>query len=140
GTTTGDGGPHDGVYLDADPACLTPGVLPAMKAQTIVGAGLTEPLWVAQPPGSTDLYIVEKAGHIKILRSGSLLATDFLVISDINIPSAQAEGGLLSMAFHPDYAQNGRFFIYATVTGADQAVVREYARSANPDVATPTPV
>ena len=135
-----DGGLHDGVYLDADPACTTPGVLPAMKAETVISTGLTQPLWVAQPPGSTDLFIVQKTGQIKILRNGALLATDFLDVSDINIPSAQAEGGLLSMAFHPSYATNGRFFIYANVTENNLAVVREYARSANPDVATATPV
>lgn len=130
---------HDGVQMDADPECATPGVLPALKAQTLVSSGLTKPVYVAQPQGSTDLYIVEETGHIKILRNGALLPTAFLDIPDTQLP-AGGEGGLLSIAFHPDYATNGRFFTYGTVTENDQAVVREYHRSANPDVATATPI
>ncbi|CAN5445281.1 hypothetical protein BH11MYX1_BH11MYX1_43480 [soil metagenome] len=68
-----------------------------------------------------------------------MLPTPFLSINDLQIPSTSAEGGLLSIAFHPSYATNGRFFTFVTVTGS-RAVVREYARSANPDVATATPV
>lgn len=123
---------------DADPSCATPGQLPAMKAQ-LVAQGLNQPIYVAQPTGSTDLFVVEKQGAIKILRNGSVLAPPFLTIGDLQIPSPSAEGGLLSVAFDPSYATNGRFFVFATVTG-DRAVVREYARSANPDVATATPV
>lgn len=122
---------RDGIQMDGDPACATPGVLPALKAQTLVSTGLTKPVYVAQPPGSTDLYIVEEAGHIKILRNGTLLPTAFLDIPDTQLPSG-GEGGLLSIAFHPDYATNGRFFTYGTVTENNQAVVREYHRSSNP--------
>jgi glucose/arabinose dehydrogenase len=134
GSATGDGG----AVVDADPACHTPGQLPAMKAQ-LVAQGFTQPVYVAQPAGSSDLYVVEKRGRVKILRNGSALATPFLTINDIQIPTQDAEGGLLSIAFHPSYATNGRFYTFTTVTG-DRAVIREYARSANPDVATPTPV
>lgn len=132
-----DGGGDDGM-IDADPTCATPDVIPAMKTK-LVASGLDHPVWVAQPAGSTDLYIVLKTGHIRIVRNGSVLPTAFLDISDINIPGPNAEGGLLSMAFHPDYANNGRFFIYANVTQNNAAAVREYHRSANPDVATATP-
>jgi glucose/arabinose dehydrogenase len=132
-------GTPDASGPDANLDCPTPGVLPQMKAQLIIDTGLAKPMYVAQPPGSTDLYVVEKGGRIRILRNGALLATDFLTVPDINIPSSTSEGGLLSIAFHPNYASNGRFFIYGTVTG-NTAAVREYHRSANPDVATPTPV
>ncbi len=135
GSNVDDGG-HG--IVDADPACHTPGVLPAMKAQ-LLAQGLTQPVYVAQPAGSSDVFIVEKQGTIKILRNGSVLATPFLTVPDIHIPTQDAEGGLLSIAFHPSYATNGRFFAFATVNGS-HAVVREYARSGNPDVATATPV
>ncbi len=144
GSTASDGGGsgsamHDGAPgVDADPACHTPGQLPAMKAQ-LVAQGFTQPIYIAQPTGSSDLYVVEKQGKIRILRNGSALATPFLTIGDIQIPSQDAEGGLLSMAFHPSYATNGRFYTFSTVTG-NRAVIREYARSANPEVATATPV
>lgn len=131
----GGGGDGDGKTIDADPTCATPGVIPAMKTMPIA-TGLDRPVWIAQPTGSTDLYVVLKTGHIRIIRNGNVLPTAFLDVPDINIPGPNAEGGLLSMAFHPDYATNGRFFIYGTVTQGQAAAVREYHRSANPDVAT----
>ena len=135
GSNVDDGGTP---IVDADPMCHTPGQLPAMKAQ-LVAQNFAQPVYVAQPVGSTDVYVVEKQGKIKIVRSGAALATPFLTVNDIQIPSATAEGGLLSIAFHPSYATNGRFFAFETITG-NQAVVREYARSASPDVATAEPV
>ncbi|MFT3695367.1 MAG: PQQ-dependent sugar dehydrogenase [Kofleriaceae bacterium] len=132
----GDGGSNTPDAF-VDPSCATPGVFPTLKSQLVVKAGLTKPVYLAQPTGSTDLYVVEEGGTIRIVRNGTALATPFLTISDTQLP-ANGEGGLLSIAFHKDYAQNGRFFTYGTVTGDNQAVVREYHRSSNPDVADPT--
>ena len=123
---------------DADPACLTPGMLPAMHAELVVGTGLTQPIFVTQPPGSTDLYVVEKPGRIRIVRGGAVVGTFLDVTADVNIPMANAEGGLLSVAFKPDYVTSGRFFVYMTIVG-DHAVVREYHRMGT-DTADPTPV
>jgi glucose/arabinose dehydrogenase len=135
----GDGsGSDDGRRADADPACANPGSIPALHAQQIV-AGLVEPLYVAQPPGSTDLYVVQKAGTIKIVRAGSILPTPFLTVSDIAV--LPDEGGLLGLAFAADYVTSGRFFVYLTLAGPNRSAVREYKRSTgNPDVANATPV
>lgn len=137
----GDGGGNGTPDAYVDPACTTPGVFPALKQQLVVPkTAVTKPVYVAQPSGSTDLFVVEEGGTIKIVRNGAVLATPFLTITDTNLPP-QGEGGLLSIAFHQDYKTNGRFFTYGTVTENNQAVVREYRRSAgNPDVADPTPV
>ncbi|HEY0252012.1 MAG TPA: PQQ-dependent sugar dehydrogenase [Kofleriaceae bacterium] len=135
--------PGDGVVAgpDAyvDPSCTTPGVFPKLKAQ-LVASGFTKPVYLTSPPGSTDLYIVEEGGKVKIVRAGQTLATPFLTMPDNQMPTQDSEGGLLSIAFHKDYAANGRFFTYGTVTENNQAVVREYKRSSNPDVADPTKV
>jgi glucose/arabinose dehydrogenase len=140
---TDNTGTFDHPFDDADPACATPGVLPPLREQLVNGS-LSKPVFVAQPPGSTDLYVVDKDGRI-IINRGAALATPFLDISgEVNIPDPNAEGGLLGLAFAPDYVTSGRFFIYATLKASagkpNRVAVREYHRSTNPDVADPTPV
>ncbi len=83
---------------------------------TQVAEGLTQPLVVAQAPdGSNRLFIVEQVGRIRIVApGGELLAEPFLDIRDKIVPlnPQYDERGLLGLAFHPDYASNGRFFVY----------------------------
>jgi cysteine-rich repeat protein len=106
-----------------------------ITSQRIV-SGLSQPLFVTAPRGDvTRIFIVEKTGHIKIMKFGTLLGTDFL---DIHTKvSSGSEQGLLSLAFHPDYANNGRFFVDYTNTAGD-TVVAEYHVSPNPDIADST--
>jgi glucose/arabinose dehydrogenase len=72
-----------------------------------------------------------------------LLPEPFLNIDDLvkNI-SGNDERGLLGMAFHPNYAQNGRFFVHYTDTNTSpgDTTIAEFARGASPDQANPTPV
>ncbi|MDB4959524.1 MAG: hypothetical protein JWO36_7093 [Myxococcales bacterium] len=145
-TGLGDGARDVATAADADPACANPGSVPALRLQ-LIASGLAQPLIVVQPPGSSDLYVVEKPGRIVIIRNGSVLATPFLdVTAEVNIPNAQAEGGLLGLAFAADYVTSGRFFVYlslkAQVSPAKptRVAVREYHRSTNPDVASAAPV
>jgi glucose/arabinose dehydrogenase len=103
--------------------------------------------FAAQPPGSPDWYLVEQSGLIRIVRGGQFLPTPFLDIEDA-IGSDLDERGLLGLAFHPDYASNGRFFTMATPgSGADGSyapvnadAVVEWSRSANADLAVATKV
>ena len=64
---------------------------------------------------------------------GSLLPTPFLDIGS-KVDSRELEQGLFCIAFHPGYAQNGRFFVSYTTFG-DNLIVEEYAVSSDPDVA-----
>lgn len=134
-------GSDSGSNVDADLSCAgVSTTVPALHGQTVV-TGLNQPLYVAQPPGSTDLYVVEKPGTIHIVRAGAIVPTAFLdVTADVNIPSSSSEGGLLGLAFHPGYQTNGRFFVFLSLKTPDRVAVREYHRSANPDVADPTVV
>ena len=93
------------------------------------------PVFVTSPPGDTArLFVVEKVGRIRVLRHDTLLATPFFDIrGKINQGSDE---GLLSLAFHPDYATNGRFYVYFTDTLGDNRIVR-YTVSADPNVADP---
>src|SRR6188768_3700178 len=76
-----------------------------------VVAGLTGPVDIAHC-GDARLFIVEQPGTIRILQpNGQLLATPFLDISG-PVNSGGNEQGLLGLAFHPQYAQNGFFYVY----------------------------
>lgn len=64
--------------------------------------------------GSGRLFIVEQTGQIHVMQEGELLAEPFLDIADrmVNLNPGYDERGLLGLAFHPDYEDNGRFYVY----------------------------
>ena len=108
---------------------------------TRVAAGLNRPLYVTAAPGDRSrLFVVEKVGRIRIvtIQNGTytLLATPFLDIDPI-VGSSGNEQGLLSMAFHPDYATNGLFFVDYTDNSGNTVVARYSVSAADPNVANP---
>ncbi len=85
-----------------------------------------EPLYVTAPPGDERrVFVVEQGGTIRVVRGGEKLDKPFLDVSDRI--SAGGERGLLSLAFAPDYAQSGLFYVYYTDPEGDARVV-EYRR------------
>lgn len=113
----------------------TPGDPPALEAE-VVASGLSNPLHLTAPPGDDRLFVVEQPGRIRIVRDGQLLETPFLDITG-KVESG-GEQGLLSVAFHPDYATNGRFYVDYTEAGSGDTRVERYTVSgANPDRADP---
>ena len=93
-------------------------------------SGLEQPVFVTAPPGDARLFVVEKTGRIRIADAGGqLLGTPFLDLSG-QVGTA-SEGGLLTLAFHPQYGDNGYVFVYYTDTG-DDTVVERYTRSSDP--------
>jgi glucose/arabinose dehydrogenase len=91
-----------------------------------------EPLYVTAPPGDRRrVFVVEKGGRIVVVRGGRKLRTPFLDLR--GRVSTGSEQGLLSMAFAPDYASSGRFYVYFTDLNGDIRVI-EYRR-ATADVA-----
>jgi glucose/arabinose dehydrogenase len=103
----------------------------ALRTQTIA-TGFTAPVLVVQDPTNTGvLFVVEQAGRIRVVRDGTVLASDFLDLrSDV---SSGGERGLLGMAFAPDTA-SGRVFVNFTNT-AGHTVVARFRRSSDPLVA-----
>lgn len=98
--------------------------------------GLRQPTMVtAAYDGSGRLFVTERAGRILIVENGQLRADPFLDISPI-IRSREQEQGLLSVAFHPRYQENGRFFVYYTNTQGSIALAR-YGVSSDPNRADP---
>ena len=78
-----------------------------------VASGLRSPVDLQSVPGDrARLFVVEQGGRIRVIRSGTVLAQPFLDIS-ARISSG-GERGLLGLAFHPGFAQNGRFFVNYT--------------------------
>ena len=92
------------------------------------------PLYVTAPPGDRRrIFVVEQAGQIVVVRGGKTVAKPFLDIR--SKVTAGGEQGLLSMAFAPDYAQSGRFYVYYTEKSGTEAIWeyhRASADSANP--------
>lgn len=102
---------------------------------TPVVSGLSRPLYLTAPAGDARLFIVEKTGAIRTVKNGSLLPTPFLDLG--GAVSSGGEQGLLSMAFHPDYASNGFFYVDYTDVGGNTQVVRYTVQTGNPDAADP---
>ena len=107
-----------------------------------IATGLTFPTFVTHAPGDTSrLFITQKTGAIRIfdLTTNTLLPTPFLSITVAGGTSENDERGLLGLAFDPDYASNGQFYVY--YTGTSTNVLARYTRSAaNPNVANATGV
>jgi glucose/arabinose dehydrogenase len=102
------------------------------STEFVVG-GLSRPVAIASPPGDVDrIFIAEQhTGRIRILRldDGVLEADPFLDLDGI---SSGNEQGLLGLAFHPNYAANGTFFVFIT----DPTLrVLSYRASADPNLA-----
>lgn len=112
------------------------GTFPDPKAYQwqMITSGLTRPVNL-QADGSGRLFVLEKAGRIRVLQNGQLLDQPFLDISN-RVGSSGNEQGLLGLAFHPQYAQNGRFFVNYTDNNGDTVIAR-YQVSSDPNVADP---
>jgi len=102
-----------------------------------VASGLSSPLYLTAPAGDPRLFIVEQAGRIRIVESGQLLAQAFLDIRD-RVASG-GEEGLLGLAFHPNYAGNGYFYVdYTHLNNARDTLytlIERYSVSPAPDSA-----
>ena len=105
-----------------------------------VASGLSNPVDIANAgDNSGRLFVVEQAGNIRIIQNGSLLPTAFLNIQ--SVVNFGGERGLLGLAFHPQYASNGRFFVYYTskpfsgIADGDIVIARYQRSAANPNLA-----
>ncbi len=140
------GGPSDGVrHFGGSPAgpewtsASAPlGGAPAIMFTPLPGS-VSSPMQVANAgDGSGRLFVVEQAGTIHLYKNGALLATPFLDIH--TLVTCCGEQGLLSMAFHPDYATNGYFYVYyinKLATPGDITIARYSVSAGDPDVADP---
>jgi len=97
-------------------------------------SGLSSPVDI-QNVGDDRIFIVEQGGIIKIAHiDGTINAQPFLNIS--SIVSSGGERGLLGLAFHPDFANNGFFYVQYSNTSGDNQISR-FSVSGDPDIADP---
>jgi hypothetical protein len=102
-------------------------------------ARLKNPVYLTQPSGpGSELYVAQKGGVIRIIAQDRLLRRPFLDIRDrVQARGVRGEPGMASIAFPPDYARSGIFYL-AYTDHSDALVVASYRRSADRRVADPT--
>ncbi len=115
--------------------CATP---PALKLVELPHSFTIPVLATSSRCDPSRLYVLEKGGLIRLVK-GDAIST-FLDLQSLVLSNGLSEGGLLGLAFHPDYENNGRFFIHYSAKPNGRTKVVEYKRSADPDKADPTPV
>jgi glucose/arabinose dehydrogenase len=101
-----------------------------------VADGLERPVGLFNAgDGSGRLFVLEQPGTIRIIKEGEVLPTPFLDIVD-RVGSGGSEQGLLGLAFHPNYAENGHFYVNYTDRNGNTVIAR-FSVSDNPDQADP---
>jgi glucose/arabinose dehydrogenase len=116
------------------PAPVTPKSSSSTVGLQPVASNLTRPVYLTHA-GDERLFVVEQAGRIRIIAQGQLLDGPFLDLTD-HVLSSGNEQGLLSVAFPPDYAATGRFFVDYTRKGDGATIVERYQVSkSDPNVA-----
>jgi glucose/arabinose dehydrogenase len=127
--STGDGS------TAGDPPSGATGRTTQSRGVRLVKVGdFAAPLYVTAPPGDRRrIFVVEQAGRIMVVRGGKTLAQPFLDIR--SKVTSGGEQGLLSLAFAPDYATSGLFYVYYTEKSGTESMW-EYHR-ATADTANP---
>jgi glucose/arabinose dehydrogenase len=116
---------------------LAPSRAAALSLQSI-GPSFDQPVFVTSPPGDPRLFVVERPGRIQVLHDGTV--SQFLDISALT--TTDGERGLLSMAFDPNYATNGLFYVFYTGDGGNAGGalgdihIDEFRVSSNPNAAS----
>lgn len=126
--------------LNVTPPAQPGGTLPGNpRIQLVkVAEGLADPVNVAAPDDNSGrIFIVERVGYLRILdKDGTLLPEPFLDLTEL-VQNDYLEQGLLGLAFHPDYANNGRFYVHFTDyhTNGDNFVMEFHVSADDPNVA-----
>ncbi len=103
-----------------------------------VAAGLASPLAFTHAGDPDRAFIVQQRGLIRVLdlTTDTVLPTPFLNLAG-RVSQSGNERGLLGLAFHPDYANNGLFFVNYTDTASGDTVIARFSVGGDPDIADP---
>lgn len=108
--------------------------MPVLTFTPVISAGFSSPLDIVNAADGTNrLFIVKRTGKLRIVSGGVLQSGSFLDIQD-SLPPGD-ENGFLSMAFHPDYANNGYLFVYYLAENYEIRITR--FKSNTPTANTP---
>ncbi|HEY8401349.1 MAG TPA: PQQ-dependent sugar dehydrogenase [Cytophagaceae bacterium] len=110
---------------------------------TVLAAPVISPVYLTHAAdGSGRLFFLEQHGRIRIIKNGNLIEKPFLDISSkiVSQSNTYSERGLLGLAFHPDYKNNGKFYVYYSAPSQGRgdnhtSVISEFKVSSNPDIA-----
>jgi glucose/arabinose dehydrogenase len=110
--------------------------LPEDFEEIEVRGGLKSPVSMEFSPDGR-LFVLEQAGKQLVIKNDELLLTPFLTLAQVD---SSAEGGLLGLAFDPQFNTNGHFYVYYTKAGdpSTNQVSRFTVSTANPDIADPS--
>jgi glucose/arabinose dehydrogenase len=147
GATAGGGTDPGGAGLGGEagsppeplaPSCArASGKVPDLKLTAVASA--SGPVQLASPPGDDRLFVVERGGDIVVMKRDGSSEKTFL---SLDVATYYSEVGLLGLAFHPDYAENGLFYVHYIAPRVGDAhgdlVIAEYERSEDPDRAVST--
>jgi glucose/arabinose dehydrogenase len=114
---------------------------PAIGQATLVGrvyvSGLSSPVAFVQDPTNVSIqFVVEQGGRVRVVSDGVLQSTDFLDLR--GQISSGGESGLLGMAFAPDYASTGRFYVDFTNPAGHTVIARFVRATSTPPTANPS--
>jgi glucose/arabinose dehydrogenase len=112
-----------GAWLAGRPgATASAGSSPVKPRLELVAGGLSSPVDVTAAPGDPEsLYVAEQTGRVRVVRRGEVRPEPFLDLSRLVRPNG--EQGLLGLAFHPGYAENGRLYVHYSDRRGDTRVV-----------------
>ncbi len=124
-TATPSDDPSPSPSASAGPSTpVAPSGPPADVALETIVSDLGTPIGLVVAPGDPDrLFVLEQAGRVHILRDGERLPTPFIDLGNrlVRLDTEYDERGLLGLAFHPDFAGNGRVFVYYSTPPASDA-------------------
>ena len=141
----GGGGPGDGSgtgtgtgsTVDAAPAPYCTAKSGTNLKLVQIATGLRKPVGLAAPTGDGRIFILEQEGRIRLVKDGNLVATPYLDISD-KVNAVGEEQGLLGLAFHPRFAENGKFYVFYTSDPYGDIIVAQYTATPSADTANAT--
>ncbi len=108
----------------------------AVTLHPILLSGLRKPVYLTHA-GDGRLFVAEQGGRVRIIQNGEPLPEPFLDIS-ATISTDGSERGLLGLAFHPQYANNGYFYVVYTNKDGDTEIARYTVSATDPDRADPS--
>jgi glucose/arabinose dehydrogenase len=97
------------------------------------------PIGIEDPLDGTDrLFVVERGGSIYVIKNDATVETHTLFLDISSLLTTQSEGGLLGLAFHPNYENNGLFYVTYTAENPRREVLARYTEDpSNPNLALP---
>lgn len=132
-TTAGDG--TSTTVPGSTPSDL--GELQSIRLEQVFDGFNFQPSAVGAPVGDDRIFVLQRHGTIRVLDAErNLVEPNFIDLTD-RVLAGGIEQGLLGMAFHPDYAENGRFFVYYTDKGGNRQLSEFSVSADDPNLADP---